>query len=140
MRTCFSLLSFFLTFFLFAQPADEAAIRETLAMQQECWNKGDLECFMEGYWKSENLVFVGSRGVIYGWEQTLSNYQKSYPSKEKMGQLEFNLISLEPLSEDFWSVIGKWSLERSADSLSGHFTLIFRKFGNEWLIVQDHSS
>jgi len=125
---------------LFAQPADEAAIRETLAMQQECWNKGDLECFMEGYWKSENLVFVGSRGVIYGWEQTLSNYQKSYPSKEKMGQLEFNLISLEPLSEDFWSVIGKWSLERSADSLSGHFTLIFRKFGNEWLIVQDHSS
>ena len=68
------------------------------------------------------------------------NYKKSYPSKEKMSTLSFELISLDPLSDDFWTVIGKWSLERKTDNPNGHFTLLFRKFEDKWLIVQDHSS
>lgn len=130
----------FISTTLYSQSIDESAIREVLAFQQDCWNQGDLDCFMEGYWKSENLVFIGSRGVTYGWEQTLSNYKQSYPDKEKMGQLTFKLISLEPISDDFWTVIGQWSLKRKEDNPNGHFSLLFRKFGDEWLIVQDHSS
>jgi len=95
---------------------------------------------MEGYWKSENLVFIGSKGVTYGWKATLANYQKSYPNKAMMGELSFELISLEPLNEDFWSVIGKWNLMRKTDSLTGYFTLLFRRFEDEWLIISDHSS
>jgi len=140
MRAFISLALSFVVLVSYAQSPDESAIRAVLSAQRECWNKGDIECFMEGYWKSENLVFIGSKGVTYGWEQTLENYKKSYPDKGQMGELTFELISLEPLSDDFWSVIGKWSLERSSDSIAGYFTLIFRKFDNEWLIIQDHSS
>jgi hypothetical protein len=118
----------------------EKAIREVMEIQEECWNNGDLECFMEGYWKSEKLVFIGSTGVNYGWQKTLDNYKKSYPTKEKMGKLTFDILIMEPLSEDFWSVIGKWSLKRTEDEPSGHFSLIFRLIGDEWVIVSDHSS
>ncbi len=123
-----------------AQSSEEVAIRKVIAKQQDCWNDSNLECFMEGYWKSENLVFIGSKGVTYGWDQTLENYRKSYPSPELMGKLNLELISLKSLGDDFWSVIGKWSLVRRSDNLSGHFTLLFRRFGDEWLIVLDHSS
>lgn len=119
---------------------DENAIREVLSLQQKCWNAGDLECFMEGYWKSDQLIFIGSSGVTYGWQKTLDNYKKSYPDKAAMGELTFELIIVEPLSEDFWTVIGKWSLKRKTDNPKGHFSLIFRRLDDEWVIVSDHSS
>lgn len=131
---------FIFQFFTYSQNSDEVAIREVLAQQEECWNSGDLECFMEGYWKSDQLVFIGSKGVTYGWQQTLDNYKKSYPDKASMGELTFDLIIVEPLSEDFWTVIGKWNLKRENDNPNGHFSLIFRRLGNEWVIVSDHSS
>ena len=128
------------TLLIHGQNSDERAIRDVLANQLACWNDGDLECFMEGYWKSEDLVFIGSKGVTYGWQQTLDNYKKAYPDQSAMGTLTFDLILLEPLSEDFWSVIGKWSLKRTDDNPEGHFSLIFRRLGDEWVIVSDHSS
>ncbi|MEM6644131.1 MAG: nuclear transport factor 2 family protein [Bacteroidota bacterium] len=130
----------FLTCLPDLQQIDEQAIRKVLADQQASWNAGDLEGFMEGYWKSDELVFIGSKGVTYGWVSTLANYKKSYPYKERMGKLSFNLLQLEPLSEDFWSVIGQWNLERNSDILDGHFSLLFRRLGNDWVIVLDHSS
>ncbi|MEO1254801.1 MAG: nuclear transport factor 2 family protein [Bacteroidota bacterium] len=141
MRRFFSSFLFVVPFFIFSQTSkDEKEIRTVLEQQQDCWNSGDLECFMQGYWKSDQLVFVGSKGVTYGWDKTFENYKKSYPNKSTMGKLSFTLIQLEPLSEDFWSVIGRWSLEREKDNPNGHFTLIFRRLGSEWVIVSDHSS
>lgn len=134
------LLFCFCAFSAGAQSSDEQAIREVLSDQQKCWNAGDLDCFMQGYWKSDQLVFIGASGIKYGWETTLENYKNGYPDSEKMGHLQFELISVSRISNDFWSVIGKWSLQRKADAPSGHFTLIFKKIDGEWLIIQDHSS
>lgn len=106
----------------------------------ECWNSGDLECYMEGYWRSDQLMFVGKKGVTYGWESTLSMYQKSYPSKEKMGFLEMDIKDIYPLSEDYWFVIGQWKLTRSGDTPQGYFSLLFRMIDGEWKVVVDHSS
>ena len=140
MRRLAFLILFTLSLFTYSQSPDERAIREVLAQQEECWNAGDLECFMEGYWKSDQLIFIGSKGVTYGWQKTLDNYKKSYPNKVAMGTLTFDLMIVEPLSDDFWTVIGKWSLKREKDNPNGHFSLIFRRLGNEWVIVSDHSS
>lgn len=125
---------------LFSQTKDEMDIRNVLNRQVTCWNEGDLECFMEGYWQSDQLVFIGKSGVTYGWQKTLDNYKKSYPDKAAMGQLSFEILIVEPLSEDFWTVIGKWSLQRKNDNPNGHFSLIFRRLDDDWVIVSDHSS
>jgi len=45
------------------------AVKSLLHQQMQDWNKGDIDAFMEGYWKSDKLQFIGSRGVTYGWEQ-----------------------------------------------------------------------
>ena len=125
---------------LMAMSQPESEIRGVLAAQQDCWNAGDIPCFMEGYWKSDQLVFVGKDGLTYGWQTTLERYQKNYPDKVAMGQLTFDILEIYPLSADYWFVIGKWSLERSAGNVAGHFTLLFRQMDGEWVIVSDHSS
>jgi ketosteroid isomerase-like protein len=122
------------------QDADLQQIRKILAKQTKAWNKGDLVGFMQGYWKSEKLQFIGSKGIKYGWKATLEGYQKGYPNKEKMGILKFTILSVKKISKDAAFVIGKWHLTRKNDTPNGHFSLLWRKIKGQWVIVADHSS
>ncbi len=137
---CALLFSLLLAGQLFAQTASEKAIRTIMANQELAWNRGDLEAFMAGYWKSDSLRFIGSRGLTYGWQQTLDNYKKGYPDVDAMGQLKFTIISVEKLSGKSAFVIGKWHLKRKAGDLSGHYTLLWKNIKGRWVIVADHSS
>jgi len=130
---------FFLTASARAQ-SDEERIRETLRRQTECWNNGDLDCFMDGYWKSDSLLFIGSKGPTYGWQTTMDNYKQSYPDKSAMGNLTFTILQLYPISHDAYYCVGKWELERERDHPEGHFTLLWRMINGEWIITTDHSS
>ncbi|MER3464193.1 MAG: DUF4440 domain-containing protein [Chitinophagaceae bacterium] len=129
------------TFFLSkAQSADEKAIRHLLNEQTRAWNKGNIEGFMQGYWKSDSLLFIGKTGVHRGWQQTLNNYKKDYPDTTAMGKLKFDIILVKKLSADYYYVVGKWMLARTVGDLSGHYDLLFRKIRGKWVIVSDHSS
>ncbi len=123
-----------------AQTSDESAIRQLLNDQTICWNKGDIDGFMKGYWKNDSLMFIGQNGVTYGWTNTLNNYKKNYPDKTAMGILSFDLLSIKRLSPEYFQVVGKWSLKRTIGDVGGHFTLLLRKIKGEWVIVSDHSS
>jgi ketosteroid isomerase-like protein len=130
----------FITISLAAQNRNERAIRQIITEQNAAWNRGDLAGFMEGYWKSDSLMFIGKNGVTYGWNQTLENYRKGYPDTASMGKLEFTLIQFKKLSSKYYHVTGKWFLRRSMGDVGGHFTLLFRKMNGGWVIVSDHSS
>lgn len=56
------------------------AIQAILQNQTAAWNKGDLDAFMVGYWKSDSLVFMGKSGPTYGYKNTLANYKKTIPT------------------------------------------------------------
>lgn len=125
---------------VFAQASkQQAAIRKVMDDQAAAWNRGDIDAFMQGYWKSEKLTFV-STNVTRGWQQTLDRYKKSYDSREKMGTLTFSDLEITVLSKDAAVVLGSWSLKRAKDTPGGKFTLIFRKFKEGWRVVHDHTS
>lgn len=107
--------------------------------QSSAWNRGDIEGFMRGYWNSDKLVFVGSK-VTRGWQPTLDNYKRGYPTKEAMGTLTFSDLEVTVLSKDAAVVLGSWALQRTKDNPKGKFTLIFRKFKEGWRIVHDHTT
>lgn len=119
---------------------DPAVIRKVMDDQAAAWNRGDLEAFMIGYWKSDKLKFVSGDRITYGWQPTLDNYKKTYGSPEKMGKLTFSDLEIEVLSKDAAFVTGSWHLKREKDEPKGKFTLLWRKIGGKWLIVADHSS
>jgi ketosteroid isomerase-like protein len=116
------------------------AIKTVLETQRMAWNNGDIEKFMETYWHSDSLMFIGKSGVTYGWQNTLNNYKKGYPDTAAMGKLQFDIIQVKALSAIYYYVVGKWHLSRSIGDIGGHFTLLLRKIKNKWVIVSDHSS
>ena len=140
MKKILLLLIFFSTEKIFAQSNDEAIVRKILATQNAAWNRGDVDAFMVGYWHSDSLMFIGQNGITYGWQNTLNNYKKNYPDTATMGKLNFTLITVKPLSKEYYHVVGKWHLTRTVGNASGHFTLLFRKINGEWVIIEDHSS
>jgi ketosteroid isomerase-like protein len=138
-----SLTGLFFTFTIIAQKAeskDFQAVRQVLATQQAAWNEGNIEQFMQYYWQSPDLQFIGSNGVTYGWQNTLNRYKKTYSTRELMGTLQFDILNLNQRSKTVISVVGKFTLIRKNDQPSGHFLLIFQKIKGKWVIVADHTS
>ncbi len=118
----------------------EKEIRAVLARQESDWNDGNIEGFMEGYWKSDSLQFIGKSGLTKGWLATLNGYKKSYPGKAGMGILQFDLLSFQQLSDASALVIGNYRLRREEKRDKGIFSLVWRKINGKWLIVADHTS
>ena len=122
--------------------ADEpkSEIESVLRAQQEAWNRGDIEGFMDGYWRSDKTVFVSGDEVSRGWQKVLDRYKKKYTDRAKMGTLTFSDLEITSLSNDSAVVLGSWKLKRANDEPHGRFTLIFRYFPDGWKIVHDHTS
>jgi ketosteroid isomerase-like protein len=135
-----ALLTIFASGLLAQSEKDKVAIRKVMEDQAAAWNRGDIEGFMQGYWKSDRLLFVSTTGVTRGWQPTLDRYKKGYDTRAKMGTLTFSDLEITLLSKNAASVVGSWSLARAGDNPHGKFTLIFRKFKEGWRIVQDHTS
>ena len=120
--------------------SDEEAIRKVFQMTEDAWNAGDIDRFMEGYWKSDKLVFVGSAGPTYGWEATRERYLKTYPDRTTMGKLTFEILDMYRIDIKTVLLIGKFHLDRTIGDLSGHYTLVWQKIDGNWVIISDHSS
>jgi len=139
-RMHFFVLFLFIASLASGQSNEQTSVKQLLTAQTESWNRGDIEGFMQTYWKSDSLMFIGKSGVHFGWQETLNNYKKSYPDTAAMGRLSFDIIAMKKLSADYYYVVGKWMLKRSIGDLSGHYDLLLRKINGKWFIISDHSS
>ena len=115
-------------------------IERLMKLQEAAWNRGDIDVFMARYWQNDSLVFIGKRGLTYGWQPVLDNYKKSYPDKAAMGTLDFKNELYRPLGASNYWVAGQWTLYRESDTIGGHYTLVWQKIDGQWVIISDHSS
>lgn len=122
--------------------SSKTAIEGMLHMQQEAWNRHDLDAFMSGYWNSPELTFFSGANEHDGWKAAISRYRQAYASPgHEMGKLDFSNLRIEMLGPDAAFVRGAWHLTM-ADGKTPHglFTLVFRKLPEGWKIVHDHTS
>ena len=117
-----------------------AEIQSVLTAQQDAWNRGDIDAFMNGYARSASTVFVSQDEVSRGWETVRDRYRVKYSDRTKMGTLSFSEIEVTMLSPDAAVVLGRWRLKRTNDEPHGRFTLIFKRLPEGWRIVHDHTS
>lgn len=134
------ILAFFLFTGIAAAQTDSSAIVRVLEDQVRAWNEGDVEGYMEGYWRSEETTFVSGGTVLRGYDRVLERYKRSYASREAMGTLAFEDLDVRRLSGTAAVVTGAWRLRRAQDSPGGRFTLVFEKKSEGWRIVYDHTS
>jgi ketosteroid isomerase-like protein len=116
------------------------AIRAVLDAQAAAWNRGDIAGYMDGYARSDDILFLSGDSLTKGWQTVLDRYKKGYDTREKMGALAFSDLEINIISKDTAIVIGRWQLTRAGDTPKGRFTLIFRRKGEDWRIVHDHTS
>jgi uncharacterized protein (TIGR02246 family) len=123
------------------QPSNSVAeIQSVLTAQQDAWNRGEIDAFMNGYAPSASTVFVSEDQVQRGWETVRDRYRAKYSDRAKMGTLAFSDIEVTMVSPDAAVVLGRWRLKRTNDEPHGRFTLVFQRLPEGWRIVHDHTS
>jgi len=124
-------------------PTAQAA-RELLEGQRDAWNRGDIDAFMRGYWKNDDLRFASGGDIQRGFATTLERYRKTYPDRSAMGTLDFELVEVRALGPEAVYVFGRWRLARTQDAPGagprGLFTLIVERKDGHWVITRDHTS
>lgn len=121
-------------------PSDPSAqILNILGRQAEDWNRGDIESFMQAYWKSPDLTFSSDGRITRGWQNTLDNYHERYPNRKVMGHLNFSFLEITQIGNSAALVLGRWHLDRDKP-IGGAFSLVFRKIQGRWVIIHDHTS
>ena len=117
-------------------------VRAVWTAQVEAWNRGDLEAFMAGYWKSPDLVFFSNGAETRGWLKTLDRYRARYQAEgNQMGTLDFPRLDFSMLGTETVLTRGRWRLKMpDGKELRGMTSVIFRKLPEGWRIVHDHSS
>ena len=121
------------------------SIRQVLARSVAAWNRGDLDAFLASYRNSPQTIYIGSTGLVRGWQAIRARYVKAYASggRGKMGLLTFTHLEILPLDASHALAIGQWHLERTranGGDIGGFFTLTFQKTRAGWRIIVDHTS
>jgi hypothetical protein len=122
-----------------SEKQDKADIISVLKAQEKAWSKHDLEGYMEGYWKSDSLKFYGSSGLTYGWDKTLANYKRGYPTLDHSGTLNFKINDITQIEKESYYVMGEYHLTRKVGNANGVFMIIFKKIKGKWKIIADTS-
>jgi ketosteroid isomerase-like protein len=117
-----------------------AQIRSVLQAQQDAWNRGDIDGFMNGYARLASTVFISEDTLTRGWQTVRDRYRKKYSGRAKMGTLTFSDLEIMLLSSDSAVASGRWKLKRANDQPHGRFTLIFKRLREGWRIMHDHTS
>jgi ketosteroid isomerase-like protein len=115
-------------------------IRSVLQAQQDSWNRGDIDGFMNGYARSASTVFISEDAIRRGWQTVRDRYKQKYSNRAKMGTLAFSDLEITPLSSESAVASGRWRLKRANDQPHGRFTLILKRLPEGWRIVHDHTS
>lgn len=142
MKTILPILLLFVFSCKTTQPVaadDITAIRSILTQQQKAWSENDLEGFMSGYWQSEELTYFSRGKITKGWQTTLANYKRNYPSKKETGELDFEIANITKINDDAYWVMGSYFLTREAGDTNGTFMIIFKRINGEWKIIGDSS-
>jgi ketosteroid isomerase-like protein len=111
-----------------------------MAEQERSWSNGDIEGFMKYYEKSDELSFASKNGLTKGYNTLLNRYKESYPGKQEMGELNFELLEHRNLGDEHVLVIGSWKLLNNQNNPSGYFSLVWKKTADGWKIIHDHTS
>lgn len=124
-----------------ASEPPETAIRKLLDDQVADWNGGNLDGFMTGYWKSDDMSFYAGKDKQRGWQETMNRYRNRYQGAGKeMGTVAFDEVDIQMLGPDAALVRGRWQVRMKDKTPSGLFTLVVQRFPEGWRIVHDHTS
>jgi len=129
----------FLHFTLYAQPKDVKDIIALMRKEEEVWNNGDIEGYVNLYAPEDSTRMIYGSGAVYGKDRILAFYKKYWP-KERMGHLTLTHDSIERLSKNYYYVSGFFNVSYpDSKPVKGRFSGLMKKIKGKWYLYTDHS-
>ena len=124
---------------LFAQSTEVNEIIQLMRVEEQAWNSGDIEAYVNLYAPEDSVRMIYSTGAVYGKENILAFYKKYWP-KEKMGKLTLSHDSIERISDTYYFVSGYFNVSYPAGKeIKGRFSGLVKKINGKWYLYTDHS-
>ena len=132
-------LSAFGIFPAFSQSKDVKDIIQLMRVEEDAWNKGDIEGYVNLYAPEDSTRMIYSTGAVYGKDSILAFYKKYWP-KERMGTLKLTHDSIERLSDTYYYVSGYFNVSYpTGKEIKGRFSGLVKKINGKWYLYTDHS-
>jgi len=130
---------FFINEIAFSQSKDVKDIIALMRTEEEVWNKGDIDAYVNLYAPGDSTRMIYTGGVTRGKDNILAFYKKYWP-KEKMGHLTLQHDSIEKISDKFYYVSGFFTVSYpSGKEVKGRFSGLVKKIKGKWYLYTDHS-
>jgi hypothetical protein len=121
---------------------EELEVIKVLLKQEDAWNHGDMEGFVQGYKNSPDTIFI-AHTISKGFNGMIDAYRRDYPSRAAMGNLGYSELQVHSLDDNYAVIIGRYHLERAkkdGGNAEGLFSLVLEKTDQGWKIIIDHSN
>ena len=116
-------------------------VASLLDLQAAAWNAGDLEGFMSAYSPSPTTTYIGSTGLIEGYDGIRERYAPGFAEGAARDSLRFEGLRVREVDERVGVATARYVLEREGTVTStGPFTLVLLNVEGAWLIVHDQSA
>lgn len=119
----------------------QGSVVRMLEESAEAWNRGELAGFMDDYLESTNTTYIGSTGLLSGYEAIRARYAPLFEPGASRDSLRFDDVRVRRLAAVEAIATARWILYQG-DTVtgSGPFTLVLRHTSGGWKIIHDHSS
>ncbi len=118
-----------------------ATVEHMLLEQAEAWNAGDLDGFMEWYERGPEVTYIGSVGLIHGWNAVRLRYAPLFEPGAARDALRFEGLDTRPLGTGLALATARYVLfDGDSITSTGMFTLVLRAKREGWRIAHDHSA
>jgi len=115
-----------------------SAIEAILNAQASAWSRGDLDGYLDHFWRDPRLYYGSVNTVVRGWDALRASYASRYGEGAQLGHLQFSNVEIELMSEDIAKVTGRFDVTDAAFPASGTYLIVLRKFaGKGWKVVSD---
>ena len=123
------------------EPDLQAHVAALLDRQTAAWNAGDLDGFMSGYDRSPTTTYLGSSGLIEGYESIRQRYAPGFAPGAERDSLRVAELRVREVETRVAVATARYILERDGEvTATGQFTLVLLNAEGAWLIVHDQSA
>ena len=118
-----------------------AAADTLLGESAAAWNAGDLDGFLYWYRRGPTTTYIGSSGLLHGWDAIRARYAPTFEPDAARDSLRFEDLETRPLAPGLGLATARYVLFLG-DSITseGVFTLVLEETAEGWRIIHDHSS
>jgi len=121
-------------------PDSEKEIYDQMMRMVDAWNKRDLDGYLDGFLRSDDILMVVEGESVRGWDLLSKALHNGYPNPQEMGTLTIDRMQVQMLAPDMGFVLAWYTMVFPKKKVYGTDTVIVKKVPEGWREMISHTS